>query len=258
MKVIRPPSIETTAVQVRSVPAAPRVVLVTGAASGLGAAIAAELATAGMSIVIADVRGDAARALARELDPGDAAIGWSPLDVTDRSSVRAVIEVTVARFGRLDVLVNSAGIDETAAFEAIDPERFDRILDVNLRGPIDMARAALPSLRASGRGMILNICSTASKRAWPNASAYHASKWGLLGFSHALHAEARASGVRVTAVICGGMRTPFIFDRFPDTDPATLQDPANVARTLRCLIEAEGDSVVPEISILPMGETSWP
>jgi NAD(P)-dependent dehydrogenase (short-subunit alcohol dehydrogenase family) len=211
-----------------------------------------------MRLVIADLRGDAARELARELDPQDTAIGWCPLDVADRTSVEAVVEVTLARFGRLDVLVNNAGIDETSPFEEITPEAFDLILDVNLRGPIDMARAAMPALRAAGRGMVLNICSTASKRAWPNATAYHASKWGLLGFSHALHAEARAHGVRVTAVVCGGMRTPFILDRFPGTDPESLQDPATVARMIRCVIEADGDSVVPEITILPMRETSWP
>jgi short-subunit dehydrogenase len=106
--------------------------------------------------------------------------------------------------------------------------------------------------------MILNIVSTAAKRAWPNASAYHASKWGLLGFSHALHSEARAYGVRVTAVICGGMRTPFLLDRFPELDPAVLQDPAVVARTIRSLIDTNDESVVPEITILPMRETSWP
>ncbi|MCP2848960.1 SDR family oxidoreductase, partial [Salmonella enterica subsp. enterica serovar Typhimurium] len=71
--------------------------------------------------------------------------------------------------------------------------------------------------------------STAAKRAWPNASAYHASKWGLLGFSHALHAELRPLGIKVTAVIAGGMRTPFLLERFPDLDPKVLQAPEAVA-----------------------------
>src|SRR5947209_3750346 len=103
--------------------------------------------------------------------------------------------------------------------DEIDPDAWDRVIDVNLRGPAVTTRAALPQLRASGRGHIINITSTAAKRAWPNASAYHASKWGLLGFSHAMHAEARAYGVKVTAVVCGGMRTPFLLDRFRDLDP---------------------------------------
>ena len=100
--------------------------------------------------------------------------------------------------------------------------------------------------------------STASKRAWPNASAYHATKWGLLGLSHALHAELRPLGIKVTAVIAGGMKTPFLLDRFPDIDVATLQDPANVARAVHFALSMPAESVIAEIMVLPMRETSWP
>src|SRR4051812_27462829 len=121
-----------------------------------------------------------------------------------------------------------------------------------------MTRAALPALRASGHGHIVNIASTAAKRAWENASAYHASKWGLLGLSHALHTEGRPHGIKVTAIITGGMRTAFLLDRFPDIDVTTLQDPQNVADTVRfCLLQPAG-TVIPELMVLPMKETSWP
>jgi NADP-dependent 3-hydroxy acid dehydrogenase YdfG len=169
-----------------------------------------------------------------------------------------VIATTVDRFGRLDVLINNAGTDVTAAFDEIEPDAWDRVIDVNLRGPAVMTRAALPHLRASDTGHIVNITSTAAKRAWPNASAYHASKWGLLGFSHAMHAEARAYGVKVTAVVCGGMRTPFLLERFRDLDPGLLQDPANVAETIRFVLSLPAESVVAEVTVLPMRETSWP
>jgi NAD(P)-dependent dehydrogenase (short-subunit alcohol dehydrogenase family) len=234
------------------------VVLVTGGAQGLGAAIVEAFAVGGMRVVVADVRGATARERAEAVDPSGENVASVELDVADCGSAIAAVDATIERFGRLDVLVNNAGIDLTKPFEEIDDAAFDHILDVNLRGPINMTRVALPALRESGRGMIFNIVSTAAKRAWPNASAYHASKWGLLGFSHAMHAELRPQGIRVTAVICGGMRTPFILERFPDTPLENLQDPANVARTLRCLVEADHDSVVPEISIMPLGETSWP
>jgi short-subunit dehydrogenase len=120
-----------------------------------------------------------------------------------------------------------------------------------------MTRACLPALRDGG-GDIINITSTAAKRAWENASAYHASKWGLLGFSHALHSEARQYGVRVTAVVCGGMRTPFLLERFPDLDPAVLQEPSTVAETIRFVLELPRESVVAEVLVLPMRESSWP
>jgi short-subunit dehydrogenase len=113
-------------------------------------------------------------------------------------------------------------------------------------------------MRQAGRGHIVNVASTAAKRAWANASAYHASKWGLLGFSHALHVEARQANVKVTAVVSGGMRTPFLLDRFPDIDVGTLQDPRNVAETIRFVLSQPEDTVIPEIMVLPMRETSWP
>jgi NAD(P)-dependent dehydrogenase (short-subunit alcohol dehydrogenase family) len=236
---------------------ASRVVLVTGAASGLGAATAQLLARHGMSIVIGDVDEDgAARTASAIEDDGGAAVAL-PLDVRDPGSAEEAVAAAVGRFGRLDVLINNAGTDVTAPFDEIDPDTWNRIIDVNLVGPATMTRACLPELRRSG-GHIVNITSTAAKRAWPNASAYHASKWGLLGFSHALHAEARTYGVRVTAVVAGGMRTPFLFERFPDLDPGLLQDPATVAETIRFVLELPAESVIPEVTVLPMRETSWP
>src|SRR5436190_896966 len=107
----------------------------------------------------------------------------------------------------------------------------DRVLRTNLRGPFVLSKTAFPVMRRQGRGHIVNVVSTAAKRTWANASGYHASKWGLLGLSHALHVEGRKQGIKVTAVIAGGMRTPFILDRFPDVDPGVLQDPRNVAET---------------------------
>jgi short-subunit dehydrogenase len=121
-----------------------------------------------------------------------------------------------------------------------------------------LSKHVLPVMKRQGRGHIVNVASTAAKRAWANASAYHASKWGLLGFTHALHVEARPYGVKVTALVAGGMRTPFLLDRFPDIDLSNLQDPTNVARTLRFLLTQPDETVIPELMVLPMRETSWP
>jgi NAD(P)-dependent dehydrogenase (short-subunit alcohol dehydrogenase family) len=180
------------------------------------------------------------------------------LDVADDASAAAAVREASAQFGQLDVLVNNAGIDRTVAFEQLTVAEWDRVLGVNLRGPFLMAHAVFPVMRAAGGGAIVNIVSTAAKRAWMNASAYHASKWGLLGLSHALHVEGRACGIKVTAVIAGGMRTPFLLERFPDLDPGLLQDPGHVARAVRYVLTQPPETVVPEITVLPMRETSWP
>jgi NAD(P)-dependent dehydrogenase (short-subunit alcohol dehydrogenase family) len=234
------------------------VALVTGGGSGLGRATSEVLAAAGMTVVVADVAEAGRDATAEAIAASGGRAESVALDVADPDSVEECVSGALERLGRIDVLVNNAGIDRTAPFEELEIEDWDRILAVNLRGPVVMSRAVLPGMREAGHGQIVNITSTAAKRAWENASAYHASKWGLLGLSHALHTEARQAGIKVTAVVAGGMRTPFLFDRFPDLDPGLLQDPRTVAETVRFVLSLPDESVIPEILVLPMRETSWP
>lgn len=235
-----------------------KVALITGGAGGLGKALCQELGESGFHVVVADVRAEAVEQVVLDLRrDGVHASPWV-LDLTDAAQMAAAVPRVHSTFGGLQVLVNNAGIDLTVPVEELPVEQWDRIMGVNLRAPFVLSRAVMPLMRAAGRGDIINIVSTAALRAWPNASAYHASKWGLLGFSHALHTEARPVGVRVTAVIAGGMRTPFLTDRFPDIDLTTLQEPANVARTVMHVLNTPEGTVIPEIKVLPMRESSWP
>lgn len=233
-----------------------RIILVTGGSRGLGAAIVDLLAEAGARLVIADLAAErAAEKAARLTERGLAAIALG-LDVGDEMQVQRVLAAVRERFGRLDVLVNNAAIDVTAPVPELSTADWRRIVDTNLTGPFLLVRHALPLMSRGGH--IVHIASTASKRAWPNACAYHATKWGLLGLSHALHAELRPQGIKVSAVVAGGMRTPFLLDRFQDLDPGLLQDPASVARAVRFVLTQPDETVVPEVMVLPMRETSWP
>ena len=231
-------------------------VLVTGGGQGLGAAICNDLADAGAIVLVAD-RSDRCESIAGAINERSGTAHALRGDVGSEEDARRLVDEAKARAGGLDALVNNAGIDLTTGIETMQVEDFDRILRTNLRGPFLLAKFALPLLRER-RGDIVNVASTAAKRGWANASAYHASKWGLLGLSYALHAELRAHGVRVTAVVAGGMRTPFLLERFPDLDPAKLQDPAHVARAVRFALSQPRESVVAEITVLPVQETSWP
>jgi len=231
---------------------------VTGAASGLGAALSRALAAAGADIVAADIRPAALQGLLPRLREHGVRAEAIELDVGDPAQARAAIDAAGERMGRLDILVNNAGTDVTLPIDELPVEDWLRVIGTNLNGPFLLAKHAAPHMRRQGAGDIVNITSTAAKRAWPNASAYHASKWGLLGLSHALHAELRPHGIRVTAVVAGGMRTPFLLDRFPGLDPDALQDPADVARAILGVLLLPRTSVVPELTVLPLRETSWP
>ena len=228
--------------------------LVTGGGRGLGAAICRDLARSGARIIAADLSSEGARQVAESIRAAGGHATALQLDVTQEAQAADAVR----SLERLDVLVNNAAIDFTLPVEEISLEQWDAVIRVNLRGPFLMARLAAERMRQQGGGQIVNIASTASKRAWANASAYHASKWGLLGLSHALHAELRPQRIKVSAVVAGGMRTPFLLDRFPDLDPGVLQDPANVAATIRFLLTLPDESVIPEVMVIPMRESSWP
>lgn len=234
-----------------------KVILVTGAGQGLGAEIVKTLATDGATVIATDVKADKLELVTKEIRNSGGKASSYLMDVSDEKSVEEVLQKVIQEHGRLDVLVNNAGIDFTKSIDELTIEEWDKVIKVNLRGPFVMSKLAFPYLEKSGQGHIVNIVSTAAKRAWGEASAYHASKWGFLGFSHALHVEARKKGVKVTAVIAGGMKTPFILERFPEAEP-NLQDPKNVADTVKFVLTQPADTVIPEVMVIPMRETSWP
>jgi NAD(P)-dependent dehydrogenase (short-subunit alcohol dehydrogenase family) len=235
-----------------------KTILVTGGASGLGAALCHVLSSSGANVVVGDINLDKAQTVADLLQESAGKVHAIGFNVGEPDAARYAIDDTVERYGRLDVLINNAGTDKTCSVEELEFSDWDRVMRTNLYGPFLLSKYASKYMREAGGGQIVNIASTAAKRAWPNASAYHASKWGVLGLSHALHAELRPHNIKVTAIIAGGMRTPFLLDRFPDIDLATLQDPVNVAKAVKAILTLPEQTVISEMMVLPMQETSWP
>ena len=242
----------------RSGPLAGKSILVTGGGSGLGAALCQVLGSAGATVVVSDIRQESAEKIAALLREEGAKAHAMAFDVGEPEDARQAIDAAIAACGRLDVLINNAGTDITCSIDELDYPDWNRVIRTNLYGPFLMSKYAARHMREQKGGAIVNIASTAARRAWPNASAYHASKWGVLGLSHALHAELRPHNIKVTAVIAGGMRTPFLLDRFPDIDTSTLQDPRNVAEAVLSVLQMPAETVIPEIMVLPMKESSWP
>jgi NAD(P)-dependent dehydrogenase (short-subunit alcohol dehydrogenase family) len=234
-----------------------RCAVVTGAARGLGAATARTLVDNECRVAVLDLNASRLNAVAADLGPAALPI---VADIAGEDAVEAAIGQILGELGRIDYLVNCAGIDHTLSLTDLSVDQWDRIMAVNLRGPFLLTRAIFPLMCRQNDGHIVNVASTAAVRAWPNASAYCASKWGLVGFTRAIGTEGRAHNVRATAIIPGGMQTEF-FDR-PDLpikpDPTNLNDPANVARVIAFTLAQPAASVVQEIIVTPLTETSWP
>src|SRR5690348_9554660 len=160
-----------------------RVVLVTGAGSGLGEASAHAFSSAGCAVACIDIDGAQAGRVSNELISQDGLSMAVQCDVGDATAVVHTVQMVHEQFKRLDIIVNCAAIDYTLSVDEMTVEQWDRVMSVNLKGPFLFAKAALPIMRRQHYGHIINIASTAATRAWANASAYHASKWGLVGFS---------------------------------------------------------------------------
>lgn len=233
-----------------------RVVLVCGAGSGLGLAICKMLEQEGASVVAAD--GDEARAreTMQQLPAGARRACCIELDVGSEAQVARALDMAVGRYGKLDAIVNNAGTDVTATLDDLDLAGWEGALRTNLTGPFLIAKAA--KRRLAPRGQIVNIASFSAGPPRPDGSAFHASKWGLVGLSRALHAELREMGLRVSAVISAGMSGAAWPESVPGSDGGGLQDFDTIARTVRFVLTQPDETAVPEVMVLPMKETSWP
>jgi 2-hydroxycyclohexanecarboxyl-CoA dehydrogenase len=181
------------------------IALVTGGASGIGAATARRLAAEGARVAIADLDLAGARDVASEID-GCAV----EMDVADAASVRMGVAAAVDHFGPPDILVNNAGVDRFAFFVNTDEQMWDHVLGVNLRGTLAVTHAVLPGMQRNGRGAIVNVASEAARVGSQGSAIYSAAKAGVIGFTRAVARESARFGVRVNAVAPGPIETPLL------------------------------------------------
>jgi NADP-dependent 3-hydroxy acid dehydrogenase YdfG len=177
-----------------------KVALITGASSGIGAAVARKLHDSGASVGLISRQGD---------DLGlERGLGLT-CDVRDRAAVAEATDAVVDRFGRLHIVVANAGVGAYGDFLDLDPDLVEAMIDVNLKGTLYTAAATLPHLIESREGDFLSLASVAGLRAFPGESVYNASKFGQLGFTRSLDHELRERGVRATCICPGGVNTNF-------------------------------------------------
>lgn len=185
-----------------------RVVIVTGAAQGIGFGIAERFVEAGASVAMVDVKGGPVESAAARLSTKGAAIPVAA-DISSEDQVRAAIEAVFKRFGRLDVLVNNAGIEVLGTATEISAEDWDRQLNVNLRGAFLCSKYAVEKMRGRG-GAVVNIASVHAFASYPGVVAYDVSKAGMLGMTRAMALDHGKDGVRVNAICPGYIDTPML------------------------------------------------
>jgi NAD(P)-dependent dehydrogenase (short-subunit alcohol dehydrogenase family) len=222
-------------------------VIVTGGASGLGAAIAAAVAQEGGMPVVLDRR------------PPAAGIAFEQVDLARTRETEEAVRRVAESQGGLDAVVTAAGTDACGDLGDVDGEAWDRVVAVNLLGTAAVVRAALPYLERA-RGRVVTVASTLGIRALPAATAYCASKFGVVGFTRALAAET-GDRVGVTMLIPGGMKTHFFDDRPEEFKPAPdqqLNDPEDVARSVVFALRQPAGCELREMVVVPATEPSWP
>jgi NAD(P)-dependent dehydrogenase (short-subunit alcohol dehydrogenase family) len=200
-----------------------RVVLVTGAASGIGAAVASRLAAAGAQVAVADIDCLGAERTVQLIREAGGRAEPVAVDVTDPASVEAAVTATVAAFGALHLAVNSAGVTGTAAPTGeYDPRDWRRVIDVDLTGVFYCLRYEIPALLTAGGGSIVNMSSVLGSNGCPQQVAYTAAKHGVVGLTKSAAIEYASQGIRVNAVAPGFIETPLVTEGLPPLGRRTL------------------------------------
>mgnify|MGYP002760326717 FL=1 len=193
------------------------VAIVTGASSGIGEATAESLASRGASVVLAARRADELEAVAERIrtEGGEALV--VPTDVTEDDDIDALIAETVDEFETIDILVNNAGVMLLEPLESADRDNLRQMIEVNLLGLMNLTHAALPTMQAQDSGHIVNISSTAGRRAGAKSSGYNATKFGVNAFTEAVRQEVTTDGIRTTIIEPGAVDTE-LQEHIPDEE----------------------------------------
>lgn len=230
-----------------------KTILITGASSGIGEAAARELAGAGARIFIGARRTDRLEALAAELGEN---VGWAALDVTDAASFDAFAAAAEARFGRIDALVNNAGIMPLSPLAALKRDEWTRMIDVNIHGVLNGIAAVLPRFVTQGGGHVINVASIAAHMVMPTAAVYCATKHAVWAITEGLRQE--HDEIRTT-VICPGVVATELGHDITDTDVAAdlktwrqkSLTPDAIARAIRFALEQPDDVDINELIVRP-------
>ena len=223
--------------------------IVTGGGRGIGRAIALALADNGCDVAVVSRTRDEIERTANEITMfGSQGIAIQA-DVSDPLDVEFMVSKTIETFGTIDILVNNAGIAIFKPFINLTIDDWDRTMSINLRGAFLCAQEVVKRMIAQGSGTIVNICSSASKKAYPNQLAYIASKHGMMGLSKALSIELKPYNIKVHAICPGGVDTKLTADARPEVDRSDRMRPEDIAHIVIMLLTMHDRTTVDEVYI---------
>jgi short-subunit dehydrogenase len=226
-----------------------KIALVTGASQGIGAAITQSFVKANFTVLAVARRRRHLETLQKQT--GSKAVEIYPCDVSSAVAVAKFVREIESRFSHVDVLVNGAGAGYFEPILKTSLTHWQTTLATNLTGLFLMTKALIPMLTRSGRGHIINICSSASKKGFPNCGAYAASKFGALGFTDVLREEMRARRIKVTAIIPGAVDTPFWEAQEGEFDRTQMLSAEDVAHAVQYACSQSENNLVEEIVLKP-------
>ncbi len=229
-----------------------KVVVVVGATGGIGSALTRKLILAGSHVVLAAKNSDRLTALASQLPIASAnQVLTVPTDITDPSQVEKLMEKAVAELGQIDVLVNAAGAGILKQYNKIEPTDLDLMLDLNLKGSFYTCQAASEVMKNRKSGHICNIIGILGKHSMAMASAYCASKFGIVGFSKCMAEELKRFGIKFTLFYFGGVDSPFWDNVSLKVDRSKMLTPETAADAILFALNADPQAVPMEINIQP-------
>lgn len=236
---------------------ASKVAIVTGASRGIGRAISVALAQEAATVVLA---ARSIRKLQETADKVTEAGGKAEAvvtELTEEESIKNLVETTGEKFSRLDILVNNAGVTHSARLEQTATKDWERCMQVNARAPFILCREALPLLKKSQAGYIINIASVVGVKGYPLQSAYTSSKHALRGMTISLAEELKGSNIRVHLLCPGGVDTELVQKVRPDIKKDELMQPEEIAELVLYLVTHKGNAVIDELHIRRATSTPW-
>jgi 3-oxoacyl-[acyl-carrier protein] reductase len=234
-----------------------KVAIVTGASRGIGRAICLEFAKEAATVVLAARAMDKLKETAEQVTATGGKAHIIPAELTDEQSIKNLIRATGEKFGRLNILVNNAGITHSAKLEETLTEDYDRCMSINARAPFILCREALSLLKKAERAYIINIASVVGVKAYALQSAYTSSKHALRGMTMALAEELKGSNVRVHLLCPGGVDTELVTKVRPDIKKHDLMQPEEIAELVLYLVTHKGNAVIDELHIRRAASTPW-